>query len=48
MKTFGYLAVAACAFIFAGCDLLDKADDVKFDTTIQIDWVADENGLSNK
>jgi hypothetical protein len=46
MKTLKYLFVLALAVIstMSGCDLLDNAADVKFDATIEVDWVVDENG----
>lgn len=37
------LAALLVAALFTGCDLLDKADDVKFDTVVEVGWVADEN-----
>jgi hypothetical protein len=39
----GLLFVAA-TFVFCGCDVLDKADDVTFDATIEVSRNADENG----
>jgi hypothetical protein len=38
-----WLAFLFICFIFSGCDLLDKADDVTFDVVIEVDWTADEN-----
>jgi hypothetical protein len=38
------LAVLFSSFIFSGCDLLDKADDITFDEVVEVNWVADENG----
>jgi hypothetical protein len=32
---------------FSSCDLLDKADDVSFDTTIPLTFIIDENAVSD-
>lgn len=38
------IAVFFTAFLFSGCDILDKADDVTFDVVIEVNWPTDENG----
>ena len=40
----GVFAILALVFSFSGCNLFDKADDIKFDTELEVVWEADENG----
>jgi hypothetical protein len=43
------LGLAAIAFTLSGCNLLDKADDVTFEITLDKSFVIDENGtFTNK
>lgn len=47
MKRFSFRILALIlplTILLTGCDLLDKADDVTFDTVLEVNWVADENG----
>jgi hypothetical protein len=37
------MGMALIALLFSGCDLVDKADDVTFEITLETEFVVDEN-----
>lgn len=38
-----FAIILPVALLLEGCDLLDNADNVTFDTVLEVNWVADEN-----